>query len=174
MYIWQSESWTEFTYQQAALAPLLQQVLANQQQLIGKAAELPKELDRQAQMDALIQNTLKTSEIEGEILNVGSVRSSVARHLGLEQSGFAATKDHGTAQTDSLVSLLTRVTSNLSERLTQDELCQCQSTLFTQTPLVRQIKMGELRDDAPMQVASQGGGRETVHFEAPPRADLSQ
>ena len=61
MYIWQRANWTEFTFQQARLAPLLQQVLANQQQLIGKAAELPKELDRQAQMDALIQNALKTS-----------------------------------------------------------------------------------------------------------------
>tara|TARA_R110001606_G_scaffold316474_2_gene463265 strand:- start:731 stop:1897 length:1167 start_codon:yes stop_codon:yes gene_type:complete len=175
MYIWQSANWTEFTYQQAALAPLLHKVLVNQQQLIGKAAKLPKELDRQAQMDALIQNALKTSEIEGEMLNVGSVRSSVARHLGLENSAFGVTKNQATAQTDSLVSLLTKVTSNLSVPLTLDELCQWQGTLFTQTPLVRQIKLGELRDEAPMQVVSQrGGGRETVHFEAPPRSDLSK
>jgi Fic family protein len=174
MYIWQSEHWTEFTYQQATLAPWLQQVLVNQQQLIGKAAELPKELDRQAQMDALIQNALKTSEIEGEMLNVGSVRSSVARHLGLEKSAFGVTKNQATAQTDSLVNLLTKVTSNLSEPLTLDELCQWQGALFTQTPLVRQIKVGELRDEAPMQVVSQRGGRETVHFEAPPRSDLSE
>lgn len=175
MYIWQSANWTEFTYQQAALAPLLHKVLVNQQQLIGKAAKLPKELDRQAQMDALIQNALKTSEIEGEMLNVGSVRSSVARHLGLENSAFGVTKNQATAQTDSLVSLLTKVTSNLSVPLTLDELCQWQGTLFTQTPLVRQIKVGELRDEVPMQVVSQrGGGRETVHFEAPPRSDLSE
>ncbi|WP_158770799.1 Fic family protein [Paraglaciecola sp. L1A13] len=175
MYIWQSANWTEFTYQQAALAPLLHKVLVNQQQLIGKAAKLPKELYRQAQMDALIQNALKTSEIEGEMLNVGSVRSSVARHLGLENSAFGVTKNQATAQTDSLVSLLTKVTSNLSVPLTLDELCQWQGTLFTQTPLVRQIKVGELRDEVPMQVVSQrGGGRETVHFEAPPRSDLSE
>tara|TARA_R110001592_G_scaffold360910_2_gene670277 strand:- start:1003 stop:2169 length:1167 start_codon:yes stop_codon:yes gene_type:complete len=175
MYIWQSANWTEFTYQQAALAPLLHKVLVNQQQLIGKAAKLPKELDRQAQMDALIQNALKTSEIEGEMLNVGSVRSSVARHLGLENSAFGVTKNQATAKTDSLVSLLTKVTSNLSVPLTLDELCQWQGTLFTQTPLVRQIKVGELRDEVPMQVVSQrGGGRETVHFEAPPRSDLSE
>ncbi|MGO4893372.1 Fic family protein [Flavobacterium sp. W21_SRS_FM6] len=174
LYIWQGANWTEFTYQQAALAPFLQRVLANQQQLIAKAAGLPKELDRQAQMDALIQNALKTSEIEGEMLDVGSVRSSVARHLGLEQSAFATKKDHATAQTDSLVSLLTKVTSNLSEPLTQDELCQWQSALFTQAPLGRQIKIGELRDNAPIQVVSQRGGREIVHCEAPPRADLSE
>ena len=175
MYIWQSANWTEFTYQQAALAPLLHKVLVNQQQLIGKAAKLPKDLDRQAQMDALIQNALKTSEIEGEMLNVGSVRSSVARHLGLENSAFGVTKNQATAQTDSLVSLLTKVTSNLSVPLTLDELCQWQGTLFTQTPLVRQIKVGELRDEVPMQVVSQRGGeRETVHFEAPPRSDLSK
>lgn len=175
MYIWQYPNWTEFTYQNAKLAPLQQQVLANQQQLIGKAADLPKDLDRQAQMDALIQNALKTSEIEGEVLNVGSLRSSVARRLGLEQAGFtAAKKDLATAQTDSLINLLVRVTSNLADPLTQNELCQWQSALFVQLPLLRQIKIGELRDEAPMQVVSQRGGRETVHFEAPPRSELSQ
>lgn len=175
MYIWQSANWTEFTYQQAKINPLLQQVLDNQQLLIGRAADLPEDLDRQAQMDALIQNALKTSEIEGEILNVGSVRSSVARHLGLDKSGVAlAQKDVATAQSDSLISLLTSVTSNLSQSLSQDELCDWQSALFPNTPLLRNIRVGELRDDAPMQVVSQHRGRETVHFEAPPKAGLTK
>mgnify|MGYP003650097921 FL=1 len=175
MYIWQYPNWTEFTYQDLAVTPLLQQVLANQQQLIGQAAELPDDLDRQAQMDALIQNAIKTSEIEGELLNVGSVRSSVARHLGLEHVAFTAgQKVQPTEQTDSLVGLLTQVTSTLDEPLTVDELCQWQSALFPQVPLVRRIRIGELRDDAPMQVMSQSAGRETVHFEAPPRADLDK
>jgi Fic family protein len=173
MYIWQYPNWTEFTYQDPAVTPLLQQVLANQQQLIGQAAELPDDLDRQAQMDALIQNAIKTSEIEGELLNVGSVRSSVARHLGLEHVAFtAAQKVQPTEQTDSLVRLLTEVTSTLDEPLTVDGLCQWQSALFPQAPLLRQLRIGELRDNAPMQVVSQSAGRETVHFEAPPRADL--
>ena len=173
MYIWQSPNWTQFTYQQAKIDPLLQQVLDNQQLLIGKAADLPEDLDRQAQMDALIQNALKTSEIEGEILNVGSVRSSVARHLGLEKSGGAlAQKDVATAQSDSLITLLTNVTSNLSHPLSQDELCDWQSALFPHTPLLRNIRIGELRDEAPMQVVSQLRGREIVHFEAPPKVAL--
>jgi Fic family protein len=175
MYIWQYPNWTEFTYQDPEVTPLLQQVLANQQQLIGKAAELPDDLDRQAQMDALIQNAIKTSEIEGELLNVGSVRSSVAKHLGLEHVAFiAGQKVPATEQTDSLVSLLTQVTLTLDNPLTVGELCQWQSALFPQVPLVRQIRIGELRDDPPMQVVSQSAGRETVHFEAPPRVNLDQ
>ena len=175
MYIWQYPNWTEFTYQDLAVRPLLQQVLANQKQLVGQAVELPDDLDKQAQMDALIQNAIKTSEIEGELLNVGSVRSSVARHLGLEHVAFTAgQKVPPTAQTDSLVSLLTQTTSTLDKPLTVDQLCQWQSALFPQIPLVRQIRIGELRDDAPMQVVSQSASRETVHFEAPPRADLDQ
>ena len=106
---------------------------------------------------------------------MGSVRSSVARHLGLETSAFSSAKrDIATEQTDSLISLLTRVTTNLADPLSQDGLCQWQSALFVHTPLLRKIKVGELRDAAPMQVVSHRGGRETVHFEAPPRADLSQ
>lgn len=174
MYIWQCPNWTEFTYQQHKKATLLEQVLTNQQQLIGLAAELPDELDRQAQMDALIQNALKTSEIEGELLNVGSVSSSVARHLGLDQTGFtSASKDLATEQTDNLVQLLTKVTSDLSDKLSQDELCQWQRALFPQLPNFHKIKIGELRGDAPMQVVSQSRGRVWVHFEAPPRKELS-
>jgi len=61
----------------------LDNVLVLQKQLIGKAKDLPQGLDKQAEMDALIQDAIKTSQIEGEVLNVGSVRSSVAKHLGL-------------------------------------------------------------------------------------------
>ncbi len=79
VYIWQSKNWPDFFCQPACIRPKLDQVLLLQQQLTGQASELPDGLDRQAEMDALIQNALQTSEIEGEKLNTGSVRSSVAR-----------------------------------------------------------------------------------------------
>ncbi|WP_158972715.1 Fic family protein [Paraglaciecola sp. L3A3] len=175
MYIWQYPNWTDFTYEDHLVKPLLQEVLTNHQRLLVKSTDLPKDLDVQAQMDALIQNAINTSEIEGEHLNLGSVRSSVARHLGLEQAGFTTGQiSQPTEQTDSLVKLLTQVTANLDESLTIDQLCQWQSALFPQAPLLRKIKIGELRDDAPMQVVSQSRGQETVHFEAPPKADLEK
>lgn len=170
MYIWQDSLWPTFAYQATFVAPKLKVVLALQQQLIGKAKSLPEDLDRQAEMDALIQDALKTSEIEGELLNVGSVRSSVARHLGLERAGLPP----GTRQTESLITMLCDATSKLDNPINQQQLCEWQAALFPEPPLLRNIAIGELRGDEPMLVVSQKAGRENVHFEAPPRNRLKK
>lgn len=170
MYIWQAQNWPHFVYQTSEIKPKLENVLTRQQQLIGKALNLPEGSDRQAEMDALIQNALQTSVIEGEILNVSSVRSSVARHLGLEQSGLPS----GTRQTDCLIEMLYEATSQIEQPINQQQLCQWQAALFPEPSLLRTIAAGELRDEAPMQVVSQQGHREIIHFQAPPRSELQQ
>jgi len=175
MYIWQSQQWPHFSYQQALIQPRLEQVQALQHQLTGKANDLPADLDRQAEMDALIQNAIQTSEIEGEKLNVGSVRSSVARQLGLDQAGMPHVNfANSTRQTESLVAMLCDATTDLEQSIHQQRLCEMQAALFPEPPLSRHINVGELRADAPMQVVSQQGRREVVHFEAPPRQQLEQ
>ena len=168
MYIWQTPNWTAFTYQSKVIKPKLEKALAKQEQLLGKAKDLPKDLDHQAEMDALIQNALQTSEIEGEKLNVGSVRSSVAKHLGLEQAGLPP----GTAQTESLIAMLGNATNQLQTPITQQQLCQWQAALFPEPSLLRKIIIGDLRGEAPMQVVSQKGHREIIHYQAPPQAQL--
>lgn len=168
MYIWKSPFWTHFSYDESLIRTKLAGVVSIQQQLIGKADELPPGLDREAEMDALIQNALQTSEIEGETLNVSSVRSSVARHLGLEQAGLT----EPTRQTESLIKMLTTATSNLTQVLTEQTLCDWQAYLFPETLIVHDILIGQLRGEAPMQVVSRKGRREVVHFEAPPRSVL--
>lgn len=170
MYIWQAPNWTAFTYQTALIKPKLDNVLARQNQLLGKSQDLPGGLDRLAEMDALIQNALQTSEIEGEKLNIGSVRSSVARHLGLEQAGLPPS----TRQTENLIAMLTHATSQLQNPVTQQQLCQWQAALFPEPPILRKIIIGELRGAAPMQVVSQKGHREIIHFQAPPQSQLQK
>ena len=175
MYIWEDKHWPNFVYQQALIEPKLNTVLALQQELTGQAQNLPEDLDRQAEMDALIQNALQTSEIEGEKLNVGSVRSSVAKHLGLEQVGLPPQyRNKGTYQTESLVAMLSNATSNLETPISQQQLCEWQAALFPDQPLVRDIVIGDLRGEAAMQVVSQTGRREIVHFQAPPKAQLQR
>ena len=175
MYIWQDQLWPTFVFESAQIAPKLEQVLALQQQLIGKANSLPEGFDRQAEMDALIQNAIQTSEIEGEKLNVGSVRSSVAKQLGLDQAGLPHINfSSGTHQTESLVAMLCAATNDLQQPINQQLLCEWQAALFPEPSLIRNITIGDLRDDAPMQVVSQQGKREIVHFEAPPKARLEQ
>jgi len=170
MYIWQAPNWTTFTYQNTVIKPKLENVIAKQKKLIGCAKDLPKDLDHQAEMDAFIQNALQTSEIEGEKLNAGSVRSSVAKHLGLEQAGLPP----HTLQTESLIAMLSSATTQLQIPISQQQLCLWQAALFPELSLLRKVAIGELRGEASMQVVSQKGNRETIHFQAPPQALLQK
>ena len=171
MYIWEQGNWPKFTWKFEELRSRLEGVRLQQGRLLGQSDDLPRELDQQARMDALIQNAIRTSEIEGENLNVESVRSSVARHLGLPRAGL---KD-STVQTDALVEMLLEATQNPEAPLTRAQLCQWQAALFPDGPgLVNPVRVGELRGEAPMQVVSGRVGRPTVHFEAPPGARLGK
>ena len=170
MYIWEDKTWPYLSLDTKLIQHRLDNVLALQKQLIGKAKDLPKGLDKQAEMDALIQDAIKTSQIEGETLNVGSVRSSVAKHLGLDQAGLPA----GNHQTENLVAMLCAATDNLDQPISQQILCEWQAALFPEPSIMRNLAIGELRGDAPMQVVSQKGSREIIHFEAPPKNRLQQ
>ena len=172
MYIWQQQAWPLFQSDAKLIESRLAQVLALQQQLLGRAAVLPEGLDTQAELDALVQSAIKSSEIEGESLNVGSVRSSVARQLGLEQAGLPKAARYE----DSVVEMLVSAVSELEKPLTSKLLCQWQAALFPEPPLLRAIAIGSFRDDAdgPMQVVSQRRGQTEVHFEAPPAKQLSK
>lgn len=178
-YIWQHPNWHQgatppFSWQERNLRQQLENIRLQQGRLLGRAESLSGETQAPAELDALVQTALRTSEIEGEVLNVASVRSSVVRHLGLEQAGFADKQFNGTPQTESLVKLLIEATSQPRQALSLDTLCQWQAALFPEPPLVTPIKIGELRSEATMQVISGRLDNPTVHFEAPPRAGLEE
>ena len=174
MYIWQQTNWPIFTFNDNELKPHLEAVQLQLRNLLGRSNDLSMDLDLEVQMDALIQNAIRTSEIEGEKLNVESVRSSVARHMGMPR---AELRD-GTEQTDALVGMLLDATQELDTPLTETRLCQWQAQLFPEGPgpglinLGNPIKVGELRGETPMRVVSGRIENPTVHFEAPPRDRL--
>lgn len=170
MYIWESKQWPTFVFSSEAIQSRLETVLTLQKELIGKAKKLPETMDRDAEMDALIQDAIQTSQIEGENLNIGSVRSSVAKQLGLEQAGLPAS----TRQTESLVAMLCNATRDLQQPITEQMLCEWQAALFPEDSIVKEIAIGKLRGDATMQVVSAKGRREIIHFEAPAKAQLEQ
>jgi len=110
--IWQLSAWKQgvaplFRWQEEVLHPQLERVRLQQGRLLGQSESLTVE-SQAAQLDALVQTALRTSEIEGEKLDASSVRSSVVRHLGLEQAGFVDKRAGfaGTPQTEALVQLL--------------------------------------------------------------------
>ncbi|MGB5395715.1 MAG: Fic family protein [Gammaproteobacteria bacterium] len=169
MYIWELTNWPDFTFNYNELVPHLESVRRQQTALLGQGEKLSKELDLEAQMDALIQSAIRTSEIEGEMLDVESVRSSVARQLGMQRAGIQG----GTEQTDALVGMLLEATQALDTPLTQAGLCTWQSQLFPDGPgLINPIKIGQLRGETPMRVLSGRIEKPVLHFEAPPRDRL--
>ena len=171
MYIWEQKGWPKFVWDIEELNPRLTAVRLQQGRLLGQSGGLSSVLDLETQMDALIQDAIRTSEIEGENLNIEAVRSSVARQLGLPRAGIR----DSTVQTDAIVGMLLEATQNLANPITLARLCHWQAALFPDGPgLINPIKVGELRGDAPMQVVSGRVDKPVVHFEAPPRECLEQ
>jgi len=136
-----------------------------QGKLLSKIAALGFNLDNQAQAEILVEETMKTSAIEGEQLDVRSVRSSVARRLGLPSAGLPVDR-----RIDDLVSVLLDATQNFDKPLTPERLWGWQAALFPSGYSgMHRIKVGGWREGTePMRVVSGPVGRETVHFEAPP------
>jgi Fic family protein len=166
-YIWQSSEWPDWRYDLAALAQLLADASRAQGLLMGRLADVGMALRDQASLSALTEDVIKTSEIEGEQLDVESVRSSIARRLGVNIGALAPVDRH----VDGVVEMVLDATANCNARVTRDRLFGWHAALVPTgySGLVR-INVGGWRDDAtgPMQVVSGPLGRQRVHFEAPP------
>lgn len=170
MYLWEHPDWPAFRWDAATLQPRLDAVRLAQGRLLGQSEAVLGEQEQAIEIDALVRNAIQTSEIEGEHLTVASVRSSVARRLGVERGGIP---DRSTAQTDALAALLVEATRHPEQPLTRAMLCQWQVALFPEGPgVVSPARVGELRGEQPMQVVSGRIDRPRVHFEAPPRSRL--
>jgi Fic family protein len=172
-WIWQQPDWPTFNWQSERLAALLRECVQAQSQLMGMASSVGSSLSAQGELDTLLQNIVTSSAIEGEQLNVGSVRSSLARRLGLDP----VDGDHVSQRSEGLAQLMLDATQHFAKPLTLERLLDWHEWLFPeqQTDLAaRSIRVGALRGDEPMQVVSGRLDRPTVHFEAPPRQGLER
>ena len=171
MYIHEQEEWPDFIWDEAGLSGLLGEVRHEQGLLLGQMASLGFETREEASLRILTQDAVNTAEIEGETYNPRSVRSSIARKLGIEEAG-ATPSDR---QVDGLVEVLVDATRNYQDPLTEERLFGWQAALFpTGRSGIRKMTVGTWRKDekGPMQVVSGRIGKEQVHFEAPPAARL--
>jgi Fic family protein len=163
-YLWERPDWTHFRWKNEDILLTLGECRLLQGKLLSKVADLGFTLENQAQIEILTEETLKTALIEGESLNVQTVRSSVARKLGLPSAGLRVDR-----YIDGLVSILLDATKNHDEPLTQKRLFGWQAALFpTGYSGIHKIKVGKWRGDKPMRVVSGPIGHENIHFEAPP------
>ena len=162
MYVWQHPEWPVLRWNDAALMIALGNVRKAQGRLLGEARQLGVE----SEADILVEEAFTTSAIEGDKLDRESVRSSVARRLGIDTTGLPPANRH----VDGLVEMLLDATRNHDTPLTAARLKGWQAALFpTGYSRLLKITAGEFRkSDRPMQVVSGPLGRETVHYEAPP------
>ncbi|MEH6689255.1 MAG: Fic family protein [Halopseudomonas sabulinigri] len=170
LWIWQQPDWPRFTWQAEPLAPLLRACTQAQGRLIGMLGAVGNDTEAQSSLDAMLQNIVTSSAIEGEQLNVGSVRSSLAKRLGVSEEGRTTARSEGLAQ------LLLDATQAHQQPLDLERLYAWHRWLFPDDDslMARPLLIGALRGDEPMQVVSGRLDRPTVHFEAPPRAGLEQ
>ncbi len=172
-YIWESDQWPNWQFDMVALAGPLSDVSREQGRLMGRLADVGMTLRDQASLSTLTKDVLKTSEIEGEHLNVESVRSSIARRLGVDIGALAPVE----RDVDGVVDMIIDATTNSHLSLSEERLLGWHASLF---PIgysgLSPITVGHWRDDAtgPMQVVSGPIGRQRVHFEAPPAQRLNQ
>ncbi|WP_231427932.1 Fic family protein [Pedobacter sp. Leaf250] len=167
MYIHQSPSWPNFTWDEKSLSNILGNVRYKQGKLLGLMESVGFDLREATTLENLTEDVLKSSEIEGEILDHDQVRSSIARKLGLEISGLVASDRH----VDGVVEMMLNATQDYTKPLSSERLFGWHASLF---PTGRsggfKIEVGNWRKNAkddPMQVISGAMGREKVHFQAP-------
>ncbi|KAB2910724.1 MAG: Fic family protein [Hyphomicrobiaceae bacterium] len=166
-YIYERKGWPKFRWDEQRLLAPLAQVRHRQGRLIGQMQGLGFSLRSEAVLQTLTQDVLKSSEIEGEVLDAQQVRSSIARRLGID-IGALTPADRNV---EGVVELMLDATQNYAKPLTRERLVSWHAALF---PIGRsgmhKIRVGAWRKDetGPMQVVSGPLGRERVHYQAPP------
>lgn len=166
MYIHERKDWPHFKWDHAGLSELLAEVRYMQGRLLGRMDAVGFQLREEAMLEALTQDVLKTSEIEGEKLDTQQVRSSIAKKLGMDIVAVPLIDRH----VDGIVEVMLDATCGFDVPLTQERLFGWHAALFpTGRSGFHRIAVGEWRTEASgaMQVVSGPYGREKVHYEAP-------
>lgn len=162
MYIHERKNWPKFVWDQEKIISLIIQVRHHQGLLLGAMGLVGFEISKEVVLESLIQDVVKTSEIEGELLDQSMVRSSIARKLGMEVAA-----DNIDRHVEGVVEMMLDATQHYNRSLTARRLFHWHSLLF---PLGRsgysKIRVGNWRSGS-VEVVSGRAGKETVHFEGP-------
>ena len=172
-YIHELPDWPKFRWSEEKLASQLAAVRHHQGRLIGRMEGLGFQLKAEAVLRTLMEEILKSSEIEGEVLDKDQVRSSIARRLGMDIGALIpADRD-----VEGAVEMMLDATQNYDAPLTVERLFDWHAALFpTGRSGMRRIKVGAWRDDktGEMQVVSGPLGRERLHYQAPAAKKLNR
>lgn len=163
---WQRPDWPRFQYDPQVLAPYEQRFLLASGEILGAVHHVSPSEQDQLRIDLLSDEAMQTSAIEGEILDRHSVQSSLRRHLGLAtDAANAPPREQGVAQ------MMVDVYRGFAAPLTHDTLFSWHRMLLAHDRQLEVIGAYRTHADA-MQIVSGRVERPTVHFEAPPSAQV--
>lgn len=165
-YIYQNADWHSFRWYGEKIQNLLLEIKKSQGYLLGKMDSLGFDVKNNALLQVLTENIIKSSEIEGQILDKHLVRSSIARRLGIDIGGETPVS----RDIEGVVEMMLDATQNYSSNMTKERLIGWHAALFpTGFSGMYKINVGNYRNDelGPMQVISGYAGKEKIHYEAP-------
>ncbi len=165
-YIHQQTNWPDFSWDSSAILQKLGETRNLQGKILGKMESLGFEYKKEAELETLTLDIIKTSEIEGEYLNSDQVRSSIARRLGIEITGSVESD----RDVDGIVDMMLDATQNYSKPLNAERLFDWHAAMFPSGRSgMYKIVVANWRNDfgGPMQVISGALGKEKIHFQAP-------
>lgn len=166
IYNWQHADWPHFSYSLSGLEEKLFEFAEKTGRLSGILESLPADVRQETLIELMIKEALKTSEIEGEYMSRADVLSSIRKNLGLHHVPMKI-RD---ARAAGIAALMIDVRDTFREPLSSAKLFEWHRMLFSGR---QNILIGAWRTHPePMQVVSGALGKEKVHFEAPPSAEV--
>ncbi|NOQ81740.1 MAG: DUF4172 domain-containing protein [Methylophaga sp.] len=159
-WVWQQGGWPNFTFEVAQILPDLELLLRAVAPLELLASELDQDKQLNLESLVLLDEALATAKIEGEILDRESVRSSIAKRLGI--GNVKRTSRSAEAFVDVLLESIRSYDKPLSNTL----LFQWHNKMFYEKPILNTMLIGEYRNET-MQIISGAFGKQKIHFEAP-------
>ena len=173
LYVHELQDWPRFQWDPERITDPLAEVRHKQGRLTGHMEALGFNLRQEAVLQTLTADVLKSSEIEGEVLDTEQVRSSVARRRGVDIGALRPADRH----VEGIVEMTLDAIRHYDQPLSEERLFAWHAALFpTARSGMRKLRVGVWRNDStgPMQVVSGPIGKEHVHFEAPAAARLSK
>lgn len=166
IYFWQYPEWPSFTWNDSRLIALLSEVRNLEGKIQGMMGGLGFDVQSMTALNVMTEDVLRSNEIEGVILNSDKVRSSIAKHLGIDTAGLPQPDRY----TEGVVQIMMDAVTNCNKPLTPERLFNWHAALFpTGRSGMYPITVGAYRTGGePMQIVSGAMGKEKVHYEAPP------
>jgi Fic family protein len=168
-WIWQQENYPNFTYDSKKLEVLIQKVSIEQGYLIALTQTMDNNTIIQRQIEALENEAISTSAIEGKILNRDSVKASIQKKLGFRDIDYNKIDN----SIEYLIAVLIDANTNYNEDLTLKRLFAWHGAIFPKAyDNFNPINIATFRGEETMQVIGGYAGKEVVYYEAPPRINL--